>query len=88
MNKERLLEIISNFRKVNVAVIGDLMIDDYIIGSVERISPEAPVPVVSVKEERFVLGGAGNVIMELRVIEKTDEYLLVMILMETDLKNL
>ncbi|MCF2625639.1 D-glycero-beta-D-manno-heptose-7-phosphate kinase [Fusobacterium perfoetens] len=68
MNKERLLEIISNFRKVNVAVIGDLMIDDYIIGSVERISPEAPVPVVSVKEERFVLGGAGNVINNLATL--------------------
>lgn len=68
MNKERLLEIISNFRKVKVAVIGDLMIDDYVIGNVERISPEAPVPVVSVKEERFVLGGAGNVINNLATL--------------------
>lgn len=68
MKKERLLEIISNFRKVKVAVIGDLMIDDYIIGNVERISPEAPVPVVSVKEERFVLGGAGNVINNLATL--------------------
>ena len=68
MNKERLLEIIGNFRKVKMAVIGDLMIDDYIIGNVERISPEAPVPVVSVKEERFVLGGAGNVINNLATL--------------------
>ncbi len=68
MNKERLLEIISNFKKVRMAVIGDLMIDDYIIGNVERISPEAPVPVVSVKEERFVLGGAGNVINNLSTL--------------------
>ncbi|WP_300393107.1 D-glycero-beta-D-manno-heptose-7-phosphate kinase [Fusobacterium sp.] len=68
MKKERLLEIISEFRKVRVAVIGDLMIDDYIIGNVERISPEAPVPVVSVKEERFVLGGAGNVINNLSTL--------------------
>ena len=68
MKKERLLEIISNFRKIKVAVIGDLMIDDYIIGNVERISPEAPVPVVSVKEERFVLGGAGNVINNLATL--------------------
>ena len=65
MNKERLLEIVSNFRKVKIAVVGDLMIDDYIIGVVDRISPEAPVPVVSVKEERFVLGGAGNVVNNL-----------------------
>ena len=38
MNKERLVEIISNFRKVKMAVVGDLMLDDYIIGNVERIS--------------------------------------------------
>ncbi len=68
MKKERLLEIISEFKKVRMAVIGDLMIDDYIIGNVERISPEAPVPVVSVKEERFVLGGAGNVINNLSTL--------------------
>ncbi len=68
MNKERLLEIISNFKKVKMAVVGDLMLDDYIIGSVDRISPEAPVPVVSVKEERFVLGGAGNVINNLATL--------------------
>ena len=68
MNKERLVEIISNFRKVKMAVVGDLMLDDYIIGTVERISPEAPVPVVSVKEERFVLGGAGNVINNLATL--------------------
>lgn len=68
MNKERLMEIISNFGKIKIAVVGDLMIDDYIIGSVERISPEAPVPVVSVKEERFVLGGAGNVINNLATL--------------------
>lgn len=68
MNKERLTELISNFKKVKMAVVGDLMLDDYIIGSVERISPEAPVPVVSVKEERFVLGGAGNVINNLATL--------------------
>ncbi|WP_427042671.1 D-glycero-beta-D-manno-heptose-7-phosphate kinase (plasmid) [Fusobacterium sp. SB021] len=65
MDKERLIKIIENFKNLTIAVIGDLMIDDYIIGNVERISPEAPVPVVSVKEERFVLGGAGNVINNL-----------------------
>lgn len=68
MKKERLLEIISSFRQVKMAVVGDLMLDDYIIGTVDRISPEAPVPVVSVKEERFVLGGAGNVINNLATL--------------------
>ncbi|WP_319541434.1 D-glycero-beta-D-manno-heptose-7-phosphate kinase [uncultured Pseudodesulfovibrio sp.] len=44
-----------------VLIIGDLMLDHYLIGDVDRISPEAPVPVVNVKTESVVLGGAGNV---------------------------
>ena len=68
MKKERLIEIISNFKKVNIAVVGDIMLDDYLIGSVDRISPEAPVPVVLIKKEKFVLGGAGNVINNLATL--------------------
>lgn len=68
MKKERLIEIISNFRKVKLAVIGDIMLDDYLIGTVDRISPEAPVPVVLIKKEKFVLGGAGNVINNLATL--------------------
>jgi len=49
----------------NILVIGDLMIDNYLIGSVERISPEAPVPVVNINDEKKVLGGAGNVVNNL-----------------------
>ena len=52
-------------KKPNIAVIGDLMIDHYIWGSCERISPEAPVQVVNVNKENSVLGGAGNVINNL-----------------------
>jgi len=52
-------------KKLHIAVIGDLMIDHYIWGSCERISPEAPVQVVSVAKENVVLGGAGNVINNL-----------------------
>lgn len=44
-----------------VLILGDVMVDEYLIGDVERISPEAPVPVVRVCERRHVLGGAGNV---------------------------
>jgi rfaE bifunctional protein kinase chain/domain len=44
-----------------VLIIGDLMVDRYIRGSVNRISPEAPVPVVDVHHEEFMPGGAGNV---------------------------
>jgi D-beta-D-heptose 7-phosphate kinase/D-beta-D-heptose 1-phosphate adenosyltransferase len=46
---------------VRILVVGDLMLDRYIIGSVDRISPEAPVPVVRVEREAIALGGAGNV---------------------------
>jgi D-beta-D-heptose 7-phosphate kinase/D-beta-D-heptose 1-phosphate adenosyltransferase len=56
---------IKEFKNVKALVIGDLMIDEYLWGSVERISPEAPVPVVSVKKESHALGGAGNVINNL-----------------------
>jgi D-beta-D-heptose 7-phosphate kinase/D-beta-D-heptose 1-phosphate adenosyltransferase len=53
-------------KKPHIAVIGDLMIDHYIWGSCERISPEAPVQVVNVAKESTVLGGAGNVINNLQ----------------------
>ena len=49
-------------------VIGDLMIDHYLWGSCDRISPEAPVQVVNVKSESAVLGGAGNVINNLNAL--------------------
>lgn len=53
--------VISRFRNVTVQVIGDLMLDEFLWGRVERISPEAPVPVVEVKSESVRLGGAANV---------------------------
>jgi len=58
-------------KKPKIAVIGDLMIDEYIWGACERISPEAPVQVVSVKKESAVLGGAGNVLSNLVALEAT-----------------
>ena len=62
----RLEEILNSFNKVKIAVVGDMMLDEYLIGKVNRISPEAPVPVVNVEEEKFVLGGAANVANNLR----------------------
>jgi D-beta-D-heptose 7-phosphate kinase/D-beta-D-heptose 1-phosphate adenosyltransferase len=53
---------ISKFDRCNILVVGDLMIDEYLWGEVDRISPEAPVQVVSIKNEDFALGGAGNVV--------------------------
>ena len=52
----------------NILVIGDLMIDHYLWGSCERISPEAPVQVVDIAKETTVLGGAGNVINNLNAL--------------------
>ena len=53
---------ISKFDQCRLLVIGDLMLDEYLKGDVDRISPEAPVQVVSVQNEEFALGGAGNVV--------------------------
>ena len=64
MNKisaDRVEEIFENIQNLKVAVIGDLMLDRYVWGRVERISPEAPVPIVSLGGESSKLGGAANV---------------------------
>jgi rfaE bifunctional protein kinase chain/domain len=53
-------------KEPTILVIGDIMLDKYIIGNVERISPEAPVPVVKVTKEYSTLGGCGNVVRNLR----------------------
>ena len=58
----KLTEAVDRFSEVNVLVVGDVMLDEFVWGSVERISPEAPVPVVEVTEETQLLGGAANVI--------------------------
>ncbi len=56
------------FRGRRILVVGDLMLDRYVYGSVERISPEAPVPVVRVTRETLMPGGAGNVAWNLRAM--------------------
>ena len=53
--------LLERVRKVHVAVIGDVMLDRYLMGDTERISPEAPVPVITVDDEVSVPGGAANV---------------------------
>jgi D-beta-D-heptose 7-phosphate kinase/D-beta-D-heptose 1-phosphate adenosyltransferase len=55
----------STFDNCTILVVGDLMIDEYVWGDVDRISPEAPVQVVSVTREDYTLGGAGNVVNNL-----------------------
>ena len=61
MSHELILAAIEALKGHKVMIIGDLMLDHYLIGQVERISPEAPVPVVRVETESRLLGGAGNV---------------------------
>ena len=60
--------ILPRFSGVRVLVIGDLMLDRYIWGQVNRISPEAPVPVVRVTRESLHAGGAGNVVTNIRAL--------------------
>ncbi|HEY2025814.1 MAG TPA: D-glycero-beta-D-manno-heptose-7-phosphate kinase [Gemmatimonadaceae bacterium] len=61
LSRARLVELLDGARGKRIVVIGDAMLDVYLIGDVERISPEAPVPVVRVRERRHALGGAANV---------------------------
>ena len=61
IKKKRAKEIITQFKNKKILVVGDLILDRYLWGEVERISPEAPVPVVDIKKETFNPGGASNV---------------------------
>jgi D-beta-D-heptose 7-phosphate kinase/D-beta-D-heptose 1-phosphate adenosyltransferase len=63
MNQTAVQQIISRFPSLRILVLGDFMLDHFVMGRVDRISPEAPVPIVDVDREEFHLGGAGNVIM-------------------------
>lgn len=63
-----LLKYIDRFHKARILVVGDVMLDHYIWGTVNRISPEAPVPVVNVTRETFLLGAAANVVNNIRSI--------------------
>src|SRR6266581_405044 len=61
ISRDRLIELLSAAADQRIAIVGDAMLDVYLRGDVERISPEAPVPVVRVRERRYALGGAANV---------------------------
>jgi D-beta-D-heptose 7-phosphate kinase/D-beta-D-heptose 1-phosphate adenosyltransferase len=66
IDKNRTAKILEQAQGKTIAVIGDVMLDRYFWGSVSRISPEAPVPVIDVESETFHLGGAANVAKNLR----------------------
>ncbi|CAO80273.1 Carbohydrate kinase, PfkB [Candidatus Cloacimonas acidaminovorans str. Evry] len=65
---EKLEEILKSFQNRRIIVLGDIMLDEYLWGKVQRISPEAPVPIIEVNSTDYRLGGAANVAMNLSVL--------------------
>ncbi|MFL5618856.1 MAG: bifunctional heptose 7-phosphate kinase/heptose 1-phosphate adenyltransferase [Gemmatimonadaceae bacterium] len=61
ISRDRLVQLLEGARGKRIAVVGDAMLDVYLTGDVERVSPEAPVPVVRVRDRKHALGGAANV---------------------------
>lgn len=64
-------EIFSQFSKFKILIVGDIMVDSYLWGSVDRISPEAPVPIVNVRKRENRLGGAANVALNIQSLGGT-----------------
>ena len=64
--KQEMLKLIDDFPNARILCVGDIMLDKFVQGRVERISPEAPVPVFQFIQERQMLGGAGNVVANLK----------------------
>lgn len=71
MNMDNVNKTFEKFSNSNILVIGDVMIDCYITGTVSRISPEAPVPIVNANERSYRLGGAANVALNLKSLGAT-----------------
>ena len=68
LNADRVDLITSAIGKAKILILGDIMLDEYLFGVVNRISPEAPVPVVEITSDRFLLGGAANVAANIRAL--------------------
>lgn len=71
MQDSDLAELVGRLADVRVLAVGDLMLDRFVYGAVERISPEAPVPVLRIEHEQAMLGGVGNVVRNLRAQSAT-----------------
>ncbi|MEO2153379.1 MAG: D-glycero-beta-D-manno-heptose-7-phosphate kinase [Aquificota bacterium] len=65
MERSFLKKLLQKFKNLNIAVVGDVILDKYLFGKVERISPEAPVPIFEIEREEFRAGGAANVALNL-----------------------
>lgn len=68
MTEQELPAVFQQFKQLTVLVVGDVMLDSYIWGTVDRVSPEAPVPVVQVKKRDFRMGGAANVALNVQAL--------------------
>ena len=68
MPKEEIKKLFESFNGKRILIIGDVMLDLYLNGKVDRISPEAPVPIVAVKERFARLGGAANVAQNIKAL--------------------
>ena len=64
-------QLFKAFNNINIAIIGDVIIDRYLNGNVDRISPEAPVPIIHLKREDNRLGGSGNVALNIKAMGAT-----------------
>ncbi|MEQ8908611.1 MAG: bifunctional ADP-heptose synthase [Vicingaceae bacterium] len=68
MSKAELKQLFEDFNKLTILIIGDVMVDSYYWGKVERISPEAPVPIVAVQKKESRMGGAANVALNIQAM--------------------
>lgn len=68
LSPEQIKDTFNSFNKLNVLIIGDVMVDTYLWGKVDRISPEAPVPIVAVQKKESRLGGAANVALNIQAL--------------------
>jgi len=59
--RDRLIQLLDRMKSRRIVVVGDVMLDRYLLGDTNRVSPEAPVPVITIRETRSALGGAANV---------------------------
>lgn len=68
LTTERIDQISAGMGKSKILILGDIMLDEYLFGAVSRISPEAPVPIVEITSDRYLLGGSANVAANIRAI--------------------
>jgi bifunctional ADP-heptose synthase (sugar kinase/adenylyltransferase) len=69
ISTQKLNKIFNKSKNKRIAVVGDVMLDKYVYGEVSRISPEAPVQVVDIKNVEYKLGGAANVANNIKSLE-------------------